>query len=434
MFRLPVVTSVNAVWRAFARAPVGDVHFRAMHLPTLEAMSGRLAQTPQQSHGVLEGDRAEFSLIRKALRVHGLPIAQEQSAIRFLFDSFIQTVTLQDARALDLKSLPSSQLVGLYHDKLFWSTVPDPILDALLERQQDPVVRQALYHVAQNQPLRLYSELGMAFFLNAYQDMSSSDRANTLDRLFFKEQKDGRVIPFVAALAPFYKDFDEGSHMKVLPRLSDRFPIIGELYFQKYVSVNDASYPRRLFRSSFSKTGAKRGADPKAAFYAWDSYLKQDPDKALKELETLKLKAQTRSADVIDPHKYQGRNISWTHMVPWREYHMLRTIYEIDEAALDPILDFSAHLLRTDWVSNIKMSMFDSWSTPLIVDLLLRIESLSKDVVKFKSLRSDLLAYLLKERSQDLLPFSCSHKFPLVYIFGEEAVLDSPLLSDLSGL
>lgn len=455
MILYPANVTPRVTLQAWKTMPVGSLHDHHLYWPQLEAMADRYEAAVDlgrvdYTHGVLDDDEELFASIRKLARGRGLPIAKQKNMVRDMMDRAMSLFSNREP--IDLSRLPAEDLVELHYSVPKRDEAPDPITDALLERQQDPLIRNALKKIANDYPLQLYTPVGMAFYMNRFQKADRRERREALDRLLFKDQSDPRIIPFLTALLPYYEDIDPDSHLKALPRLGKEFPFLTREVIPKY-ALQDASFARRIFRTSFSRSGLVRvpetvalsyptGTDPKVIVtQRWQNYLRKAPKRAKAEMEALTKEIVKRG----NPKK----------RVKWREYNMIRGAH--DERGVLSVLEFSRSQSHPSWMDQMD---FEEYSTPALLDLLLHLHNLSgqisleqirafsdclshglsaEDIPDFPEAMSEsqiralfrLFTYLKSERLLDFRAKNQGDDSPLRYVFGQDALHKNIIISDI---
>lgn len=232
------------VHAALERCPVGTGPQRAEYLSELHAMGTYPGVDP--TTGVAsEADQRRFHYIRDELRALGLPLFQQKAIwARFSdrWDLFWGVSGKPDRDTL--LQVPRGDLEQIIAaNKAPYPFVPDLAVRLLLRRQeaegqragaQNPFIEAELLRLATEDPLRLYSELGMAYYLRLLGSSGKQDANRMVGDLMTKGLNgfDGRVIPMVREIADRYEDAFTPEQMPVLVGLANKFPVLNNVFIK----------------------------------------------------------------------------------------------------------------------------------------------------------------------------------------------------------
>lgn len=229
---------------ALQRCPVGTRDQRAAYGRELHTMGIRPDVNPMT--GVADDtDRRRFHHIRDELRALGLPLFRQKAIwprLQSQWDLFwgvsgkLGRDTLLAVPAGDVQAIIAANQAP-------YPFVPDLAVRFLLRKRDSEAksgtsnvyVDAELLRIAARDPLRLYSRLGTAFYLDVLGKSDVEDAGRMVGDLMIRglSRFDGRVIPMVSEVAERFPRAFTAEQMPALVQLVQKFPAL-EAEFIKF--------------------------------------------------------------------------------------------------------------------------------------------------------------------------------------------------------
>lgn len=226
---------------ALQRCPVGTRTERYGYVQELRRMGTRLGVDPTTG-AASEMDRGRFHHIRTNLRVLGLPLFRQKTIWARFSEQWdlLWGVTGKPDRDTLLK-VPVGDLQQIIAaNRAPYPFVPDLAVRLLLRRQdaegrtgaKNPFIEAELLRLATEDPLRLYSELGTAYYLRLLGSSRERDATHMIGDLMARGLNgfDGRVIPMVSEVADRHVDIFIPEQMPTLVGLANKFPVLKNVF------------------------------------------------------------------------------------------------------------------------------------------------------------------------------------------------------------
>lgn len=225
---------------ALRRCPVGTEAQRAGYFQELHDMGTR--PDVDSATGVANDlDRRRFHHIREELRKLGLPLFRQKTIWPRLQDRWdlFWGKTTEPGRDILLR-VPEGDLTAIINaNQIPHPSVPDLAVRFLLRRRdsevagaKNPYIETELMRLAIHDPLRLYSRLGTAFYLDVLGKSSAENAGRMVGDMMERGLGgfDGRVIPMVDAVADRYEGAFTPEQMPTLVGLANKFPVLKNVF------------------------------------------------------------------------------------------------------------------------------------------------------------------------------------------------------------
>ena len=333
--------------------------------------SAQVTQLYPQESGFSEAKNPRFKAIRKELREAGLPLIK-QSLIADIWGAIFGT----GSERKNVDEVETSDLIR--STQAPYTHVPDVFVDELVKRYRqtiDPQIQEALLHLVNNDPLRLSSMLGLAFYFDVFDRVKDGAvRQRMIANIIGNGEANGRVIPMLRKLASALPDDFTPAHVPAMMGLLSRYPALLDPYTEcsPHLTGNRCEGLLHNFANS-SETLPKLFED----LFDDNGRLVKKPSLAKKVLAAIPKPRQaallSRLLDTV------GKRDD----VHWKEYGMAR--FASRTGHLYPYKIDKVHILAEQ--------RGDSWrrhSTPILVDstVFLEEDPLHRIVCIFRAARS----------------------------------------------
>lgn len=387
---------------ALQRCPVGTENQRLAYMQELHTM-GTCPDVDPATGVANDPDRRRFHHIRVQLRQLGLPLFRQKTIwprFRDQWDLFWGKTT-EPGRDVLLR-VPGGDLAAIINaNQIPHPFVPDLAVRFLLRRRdsegtgaKNPFIETELMRLAIHDPLRLYSRLGTAFYLDVLGKSSAEDAGRMVGDMMEQGLRgfDGRVIPLVSEVADRFPDAFASEQMPSLVKLAQKFPVFEEEFvkFRNQPELLEAALAVCFDEhGKFTMGGQEVAGSINRAFEQGKDRFKSDL------LKTLKNKSEAN----------------------WRAYATYRFISSLPHVSIF-FEGWQGMSLRGSSIN------FDNYSTPQLMDLLIYLE-FDETNPRFNPFRERLCNYISRYRHDQIFADE-------LFLFKQEPFIKSNRIKRLS--